>query len=112
MDNGTQVKDIAKKEDYPTFKSGIKLKLKENITTPVSLPIDGKVDRGLSQVITNNMKAESQAIGDYNQLLNYDGLSDTDKEKIQEFISDEKNHLAGLQEMLTHYDGNIETKKD
>ena len=58
------------------------------------------------------MKAESEAIEFYNKLLTYEGITEADRKQIEEFISDEKNHLQKLSEMLTHYDGNIPTSQD
>ena len=58
------------------------------------------------------MKAESEAIEFYNELLNEEGLLPEDIEQIKEFISDEKNHLHLLSEMVKHYDGNIPTAED
>lgn len=112
MSDGTQVKDIAKKEGYPNFKAGVKLKLKENITETVSLDTEGQIDRALATAISQNMKDEADAIGYYNDLLNYDALVEEDRKQIEEFISDEKNHLEGLQKMLVRYDGNIPTSQD
>ena len=122
--NGTQVTDIEKKVDYPKFKKGMKLQLTEEqdspqdenvetITQSVSSIIDGKVvNYELASKISSNMKAESEAIEFYNELLNEEGLLPEDIEQIREFISDEKNHLHLLSEMVKHYDGNIPTAED
>lgn len=126
MDNGTQVTDIEKKVDYPKFKKGIKFTKPttpikedeipqevENITTSVSDNNErGTVSYGLAAEISSNMKAESEAIEFYNKLLTYEGITESDRKQIEEFISDEKNHLQKLSEMLTHYDGNIPTSQD
>lgn len=114
--NGTQVNDISKKVDYPNIKRGRKIVLtkeaNEDITNSFSDTIDGgNVNHQLASKIAFNMKAESEAIEFYNELLTYD-LTDEDRKQIEEFISDEKNHLQGLSEMVTHYDGDIPTAKD
>lgn len=108
MDEGTQVKDIAKKEDYPKFKRGIKLGLKEN----PNIGQIKKTDRVLSQLIAKNMEDESGAIRSYNELLQCGGLTKEDRIQIEEFISDEKHHLLVLQKMISNYDGNIPTSMD
>ena len=112
---GTQVTDIEKKVDYPKFKKCIKLKTEtsNDITEVLSDNIESEnVNSLLAAKISSNMKAESEAIEFYNELLNDPGLTEEDKEQIREFISDEKNHLQGLSEMLKHYDGNIKAAID
>lgn len=110
MEDGTQVKDIAKKVDYPLFKKG--LKLDENITNSHSLSSREGVDLELSQMIALNIEDEAEAIGSYNKLLLCKSLSEEDRIQIEEIISDEKNHLQVLQDMLNKYDGGIPTAED
>lgn len=74
--------------------------------------IDFEKRMNIAAEITKNNEGELDAIEGYQELLSF--IGDEDKEAvevIEEIISDEKNHIERLNELMLKYD-KIEPSKD